>query len=114
MAPSDPFTQGNLGRNALRGFGAWQEDLSVRRTFRITERFSLLARAEAFNIFNHPNFGNPGSQSDGANHLNSPNFGLSTQVLSNALGTGGADGGFSPLYQFGGPRSLQFAVKLQF
>ena len=47
-----------------------------------------------------------------ADRRNSPNFGLSTQVLSNALGTGGADGGFSPLYQFGGSRSLQFAVKL--
>ena len=113
-APADLFTQGNLGRNVLRGCGAWQEDVATRRIFRINERFSLLARVEAFNIFNHPNFGNAGSQSDGANHLNSPNFGLSTQVLSNALGTGGANGGFSPIYQFGGPRSLQFALKLQF
>ena len=114
IAPADTFTQGDLGRNALRGFGAWQEDFAIRRTYRITEKVSLLARAEAFNVFNHSNFGNPGSQSDGANHLNSPNFGLSTQVLSNSLGTGGADGGFSPLYQFGGPRSLQLALKLQF
>jgi len=30
------------------------------------------------------------------------------------LGTGGADGGFSSLYQMGGPRSLQLALKLQF
>lgn len=112
--PASSFAQGNLGRNALRGFGAWQEDLALRRTFRINERFSLQARAEAFNIFNHTNFGNPGAQSDGANHLNSPNFGLSTQVLSNSLGTGGADGGFSPLYQMGGPRSLQFALRLEF
>jgi hypothetical protein len=112
--PADSFTQGNLGRNALRGFGAWQEDLAIRRIFRITERVSLLARAEAFNVFNHPSFGDPGSQSDGASQLNTPNFGLSTKVLSNSLGTGGADGGFSPLYQFGGPRSLQLALKLRF
>ena len=114
VAPADTFTQGDLGRNALRGFGAWQEDLAIRRTFRITEKVSLLFRAEAFNIFNHSNLGDPGAQSDGANHINSPNFGLSTQVLSNSLGTGGADGGFSSLYQIGGPRSLQFALKLQF
>ena len=114
VTPSDAFTQGNLPRNLLRGFGAWQEDLAVRRTFKVTERFSLLFRVEAFNIFNHSNFGDPGAQSDGANHTNSASFGLSTQVLANSLGTGGADGGFSSLYQIGGPRSLQFALKLQF
>ncbi|MBV9745238.1 MAG: hypothetical protein JO099_15865 [Acidobacteriia bacterium] len=43
-APADTFTQGNPGRNILRGFGAWQEDLAIRRTFRIRERVSLLAR----------------------------------------------------------------------
>ena len=114
VAPEDTFTQGDLGRNSLRGFGAWQEDIAIWRTFRIAERFSLQARAEAFNVFNHANFANPGAQSDGANHLNSPNFGLSTQVLANGLGSGGADGGFSPLYQFGGPRSIQLALKLVF
>ena len=114
VAPSDTFTQGDLGRNTLRGFGAWQEDFAIRRTFKLTEKFSLLFRMEAFNIFNNNNFGDPGAQSDGTNHLSSPNFGLSTQVLSNSLGTGGADGGFSSLYQIGAPRSLQFALKLQF
>ena len=113
-APADLFTQGDLGRNTLRGFGAWQEDFAIRRTFKLTERFSLLFRAEAFNIFNVSNFGDPGAQSDGANHLNSANFGYSTQVLSNSLGTGGADGGLSSLYQMGAPRSLQFALKLRF
>ena len=112
--PTDSFTQGNLPRNSLRGFGAWQEDMAVRRIFKLTERVNLLFRAEAFNLFNHSNFGDPGSQSDGTNHLNTTNFGYSTQVLSNSLGTGGADGGFSSLYQIGAPRSLQFALKLQF
>ena len=112
--PEDTFTQGDLPRNKLRGFGAWQEDVAIRRTFKLTERVSFLFRAEAFNIFNHSMFGDPGSQSDGTNHINSANFGLSTQVLSNSLGTGGADGGFSSLYQMGAPRSLQFALKLQF
>jgi hypothetical protein len=123
VAPDD-FVQGNLPRNMMRGFGAWQEDIAIRRTFKLTERVSLLFRAEAFNVFNHSEFGDPGSQSDGTNHLCTgftanvcnlnPNFGLSTQVLSNSLGTGGADGGFSSLYQMGAPRSLQMALKLQF
>jgi len=112
--PASSVAQGDLGRNTLRGFGAWQEDFAVRRTFTLTERVSLLFRAEAFNIFNHSNFGDPGIQSGDASQLNNPNFGLLTQVLSNTLGTGGADGGFSPLYQVGGPRSIQFALKLQF
>ena len=37
-APAD-FIQGDLPRNKLRGFGAWQEDIAIRRTFRLTERF---------------------------------------------------------------------------
>jgi hypothetical protein len=65
-------------------------------------------RSEFFNIFNHPNFGNP------VNTLTNPLFGRSTQMLANSLGSGGANGGLNPLYQIGGPRSIQFALKLQF
>ena len=101
-------TQGNLGRNVLRGFGAWQADVGLQRQFHLTERFGLRFRAEFFNIFNHPNFGSP------TNVLTSPLFGRSTQTLANSLGSGGANGGFNPLHQIGGPRSIQFALKLQF
>jgi len=68
----------------------------------------LRFRSEFFNIFNHPNFGNPN------NSLTSPLFGHSTQTLASFLGSGGANGGFNPLYQTGGPRSIQLALKLQF
>ena len=68
----------------------------------------LRFRVEFFNIFNHPNFGNPN------NSLTSPLFGRSTQTLANSLGLGGANGGFNPLYQIGGPRSIQLALKLLF
>jgi hypothetical protein len=101
-------TQGNLGRNVLRGFGAWQADVGLQRQFQLSERFALRFRAEFFNIFNHPNFGSP------TNVLTSPLFGRSTQTLANSLGSGGANGGLNPLYQIGGPRSIQFALKLQF
>jgi len=100
--------QGNLGRNVLRGFGAWQADVGLQRQFHLTEKMSLRFRAEFFNILNHPNFGNP------VNLLTSPLFGRSTQTLANSLGSGGANGGLNPLYQIGGPRSIQFALKLQF
>ena len=100
--------QGNFGRNVLRGFGAWQADVGLQRQFHITEKTGLRFRAEFFNIFNHPNFGNP------IDDLTSPLFGRSTQTLANSLGSGGANGGLNPLYQVGGPRSIQLALKLQF
>ena len=46
--------------------------------------------------------------------LSSPLFGRSTQTLANSLGSGGANGGFSPLYQIGGPRSMQLVARLEF
>jgi hypothetical protein len=100
--------QGNLGRNVFRGFNAWQADVSLQRQFHLTDKLNLNFRSEFFNIFNHPNFGSP------INTLTSPLFGRSTQTLANSLGSGGANGGLNPLYQIGGPRSIQFAVKLQF
>lgn len=111
--PSNSFSQGDLARNAIRGFGVWQEDFALRREFPIHGDMSLLFRAEAFNVFNHPLFGDVGVN-DGRNILTSPYFGISSQTLAASLGGGGADGGFSSLYQIGAPRSLQFALKLQF
>jgi hypothetical protein len=100
--------QGNLGRNVMRGFSAWQADVGLQRRFHVTENVGLSIRAECFNLFNHPSFGNPN------NTLSSPLFGRSTQTLASSLGPGGATGGFNPLYQIGGPRSIQLAAKLQF
>jgi hypothetical protein len=99
---------GDLGRNALRGFGATQLDLTLRRKFQVFDRLALQFRGDLFNIFHHPNFGPP------TNYLSSPLFGQSTQTLATSLGTGGQGGGLNPLYQIGGPRSIQLALKLQF
>jgi len=85
-----------------------QADVGLQRQFRLTEKVGLRFRAEFFNILNHPNFGNPNSD------LTSPLFGRSTQTLASSLGSGGLNGGFNPLYQVGGPRSIQLALKLQF
>ena len=101
-------TQGDFGRNVLRGFDAVQADVALQRQFHLTEKLGLRFRSEFFNIFNHPNFGNP------INNLSSSLFGHSTQTLASSLGSGGPNGGFSPLYQIGGPRSIQLALKLQF
>jgi hypothetical protein len=116
--PASSFTQGALGRNVIRGFDVWQEDMALRRDFPIHDNVDLLFRAEAFNVFNHPLFGDVGVN-DGRNILTSYGavntfFGISSEDLASSLGGGGADGGFSSLYQIGAPRSLQFALKLQF
>jgi len=112
--PIDPTTglairQGDLPRNALRGFGAAQWDFAVHRDFRIHEAVRLQFRAEMFNVLNHPSFGQPNAQFGNAG------FGLSYQTLGQYLSAGNAGGGaLSPLYQIGGPRSIQFALKLSF
>jgi carboxypeptidase family protein len=100
-----PATElGDAPRNFVRGFGAWQADLAVRKEFPLNERVKLQFRAETFNAFNHPNFGAlnasfaPGSTT----------FGVATATLAQSLGA------LSPLYQMGGPRSMQFALKLAF
>jgi hypothetical protein len=100
--------QGTLGRNALRGFSVYQVDLALRRQFRLTERVNLQFRAEAFNLFNNPNFGDP------LGDLSTPLFGESIQSFGRSLGSGGTGGGLSPIYQVGGSRSLQLALRLQF
>ncbi len=103
VTPLAQARQGSLGRGTLRGFGMQQVDLSTRRRFRITERVSLDLRADAFNLLNTPNFANP------VGVLTNSNFGRSTQLVSTS-----SAGGLNPLFQTGGPRSLQMALKLQF
>jgi hypothetical protein len=115
--PCSPASQGNLPRNALRGFGATQWDFAVHRDFPIHESVKLQFRAEMFNVLNHPNFGPPVGDLQLPFAIN-PQFGQSLNLLGQSLagGNGGnlGSGAFDPLYQLGGPRSIQFALKLFF
>jgi hypothetical protein len=95
---------GDAARNLVRGLGAFQVDMALRRDFPITERIRLQFRAEAFNAFNHPQFGGvDGTLTDG-----NGKFGWAQNSLNNS---GGA---LSSLYASGGPRSLQLSLKLRF
>ena len=61
----------------------------------ITEKAGLRFRAEFFNIFNHPNFGNPNNNLP---TLTAPNplFGHSTQTLASSLGVRWREWRFQP------------------
>jgi len=114
----NPLRQGDLGRNALRGYGAVQWDFSVHRDFALSDKITLQFRGELFNLLNHPNFGPPVGDLQDPQSLN-PQFGQSQSTLGQSLsGAGsagnGGNGNFNPLYQIGGPRSIQLALKLSF
>jgi hypothetical protein len=97
--------QGTLRRNAIIGFSATQFDASIQRTFKLTEKLNLLFRTDVFNVINHPNFASVAP----FGNFDSASFGIATQMLNQ-----GFEGGLNPLYQIGGPRSMQAALKLVF
>src|SRR6266446_3668324 len=95
---------GSFGTCAPRKFhgpGIQMVDLSLFKQFKFTERWQLQFRAEFFNTFNHPNFGNPSADISSAG-----SFGKVSNTLAPILGT---DSG-GP----GDPREIQFALKLYF
>jgi hypothetical protein len=100
--------QGNLGRNAITGFGMSQFDLALSREFTRGEYRSLQLRIEAFNLFNTPNFADP------VKFLDNPLFGQSTSMLNMMLGTGSPGSGLAPMLQPGGPRTFQVSLRLKF
>lgn len=85
----------------MRGFGAKQIDLALRRDIPI-KGARLQVRAEVFNLFNFSILGNP------VGSISSTQFGVPTAMLNRSLN------GLSPLYETGGPRSGQLALKVLF
>jgi hypothetical protein len=47
---------GNVGRNALRGPGRWNADISFGKNFTVKERYRFQIRTDLFNAFNHTNY----------------------------------------------------------
>jgi hypothetical protein len=95
--------QGTEPRNDIVGFGLTQVDVSVARKIPLTDRVGIQFRTDAFNALNHPNFTNPAAA-----------VGLGPSVLRSASMLNQGLGGLNPLFQEGGPRSLQLSLKLTF
>ena len=69
-------TAGTLGRNTFRKDGIFNVNLGLSKQWVLVGDAALLFRAEALNLFNHPQFAEPGFQ------LTSPNFGQITNTLN--------------------------------
>jgi hypothetical protein len=91
-----PGTWGNVGRNIGRGPGYYEIDTALEKEMSITERLAVKFRAEAFNLLNHPTYGDPASD------ISSGSFGVITSPLNS-----GATG-------IGTPRRIQFMLRLEF
>jgi len=88
---------GNLGRNVLTGPGFSNTDFSVIKNTKLKEKITVQFRAELFDVFNHPNFGQPGRIA----LPGSTSFGV---ITSTRFPTG----------DFGSSRQVQFALKFLF
>ena len=89
------FTLGNAPRNVGSGPNQSVVNLSLFKTFKLTERYNMQFRAESFNVANHPVFGiTPGTPNVS---FGNPNFGKITAMAGTYA-----------------PRQIQFALKLLF
>jgi hypothetical protein len=94
-------TLGTCGRNGLRRPGLAQLDVNILKTIKLSGSARIQARWEIFNLLNRVNLGSP----------------QSTSIRSGAFGTIGStpdvDRG-NPVIAQGGPRAMQWAVKVLF
>lgn len=93
---------GNVGRNSLVGPTFSNTDFSILKNTKLNERIGVQFRAELFDVFNHPNFGQPGPNVGGRTATpGSTAFGVITATRF-------------PTGDFGSARQIQLALKLLF
>ncbi len=101
LTPPAYGTVGNSGRNAFRGDRFNNVDLSLTKNWHVGERYTAQFRIETFNLFNHPTLALPGATPSG---VTNGKFGTSTTTADSGNAVVGS----------GGPRHLQFGLKLTF
>jgi outer membrane receptor protein involved in Fe transport len=94
-------TFGNTGRNTLIGPGFTDVDFSIGKEFslHVREGMKLEIRADAFNVFNHPNFANPDAD---------------VGLLSNGQLADSAGGTISHTENYTGQRIVQLGLHFRF
>jgi hypothetical protein len=73
---------GNLGRNQFEGPGQWSADMTLGKTFKLTERANMKFEWQAFNVFNRANFLLATTGGGANNHLTFSNFGQAAGTLN--------------------------------
>jgi len=97
-----PFGSAGSGRNSIYGPGFVDFDLAFAKKMKLGERFQVELRVEGYNIFNHPHFLNPGTDSAGnGNLINNSLFGVITNTYTEPDGTTSA-------------RQMQAAIRVSF
>jgi hypothetical protein len=103
-------TWGNLGRNAVRAPSVWQIDPALTKRFPVTERVGINFRAEAFNVLNRAQYGQPGtSWAPPKGTPGSPDYSPNPNgygIITSSYGTKATGTGT--------PRELQFSLKVEF
>ena len=114
------FTRfGNEPNGIIRALPYWQIDLALTKETRLTERVSLLFAVQAFNIFNHVQFGDPGALNLAYDPTATGTGSLSPEgdfgVISSTVNfNNNNDNAASPNTGTGLPRQLQFMVRVKF
>jgi hypothetical protein len=96
----------NQQRNSFRGNGFFDSDFTINKNFKLTERMAFGVGANFYNVFNHPNFAQPGDNWTG---VGNGNFG---QVTNTTAPPTGPYGSFFTGLPSG--RIVQFQGKLVF
>ena len=86
------------------GPGLFALNMSLFKHFKITERFDLELRGEAFNLSNTPQFNNPCGGGGCQASITSATFGYITSTVGSGSGVNGTGGG----------RAFQLGAKLVF
>jgi len=96
---------GTAPRNFVRGPGTWQFDFGAGKSFSLSERARLQFRSEFYNIFNHPQLGQPQAT---FNPSNMTAFGSIQNTVNTSI--------VSPITPVGSgtPREMQFALRFEF
>ncbi len=75
------FAYGNAGRNILRGPHMFNTDMSLFKSFQLKERMRFTFRAEAFNVWNNPEFSAPNANIEAATFGNITSTSTGSRVM---------------------------------